>query len=163
MNTRNLYRTHHSWLRRSERGDGDSFEFMVGILPLAMLMMLIGAVSIIRPAQLPVWIAARECARMMTASLDQDVAEPQGDRAARNSLERNAIVGVDWGSFNIQTTYPDKISFPNPRGMEASCRVSYVVRMADLPLVGGLFGDVPMDATVTMTIDPYKSDWKPKP
>jgi hypothetical protein len=162
MTLRNLHSSLSSRLRRVERGDGDSFEFMVGILPLAMLMMLIGAVTIIRPAQLPAWIAARECARMMAASLDQDVAEPQGERAALNSLERNAIAGVA-GGFNIDTTYPDKIAHPNPRGMNASCTVSYVVPMADLPLVGGLFGNVPIDATVTMTIDPYKSDWKPKP
>lgn len=162
MTLRNLYSIHSSRLRRVERGDGDSFEFMVGILPLAMLMLLIGAVTIIRPAQLPAWIAARECARMMAASLDQDIAEPQGERAAINSLERNAIVGVA-GAFDIDTTYPDKVAFPNPRGMTASCKVAYVVPMADLPMIGGLFGNVPIDATVTMTIDPYKSDWKPKP
>ncbi len=142
-------------VRNAERGDADTFEFTVGIVPLVMIMLLITAVAIIRPAQLPVWIAARECARMMTTTLDRNVALSQGLKAGQLSIQGNPIAGVSVGDVSFQQSYP----MGDARGGTAECRVSYTIPLANLPMVGGLFGDVPVDAKVAMTIDPLKSEW----
>ncbi len=148
--------------RAAERGDADTFEFVVGVLPIAMMLALIGAVTIIRPAQLPVWIAARECARMASATLNESIAVDQGTRAAVNSLVNNPLAGVTIGNGNVFVDYnPNNLS--DPRGETVTCRVNYTLELGTLPLVGGLFGSVPLDASVTMIIEPLKSDWTPRP
>jgi hypothetical protein len=150
--------TQHLMTRRAERGDADTFEFTVGVLPLAFMMVLIAAVAIIRPAQLPAWIAARECARMMVTTLEEDIAIPQGRAAALQTLSRMPIAGASVGAGSVNALY--NIEGGNPRQGTVRCTVSYVVPLADVPMIGALFGDVPIDATVAMRIDPYKSDWK---
>lgn len=148
--------------RAAERGDADTFEFVVGVLPIAMMLALIGAVTIIRPAQLPVWIAARECARMASATLSESIAVDQGTRAAVNSLQNNPLAGVAIGNGNVFVDYnPNNLG--DPRGETVTCRVNYTLELGTLPLVGGLFGAVPLDASVTMIIEPLKSDWTPRP
>jgi hypothetical protein len=146
----------HRLFQNLERGDGDTYEFITGIIPLTMLLVLIAAVAIVRPAQLPVWIAARDCARVLTTTLEEDIAESQAYRTARASLSNMPLARVT--NVNINPVY--NVTGGDPRNGFSECTVSYTIPLADIPMVGGLFGDVPMDATVRMKIDPLKSDWK---
>jgi hypothetical protein len=137
-----------------ERGDGgDSFEFTLGIIPVTMMMLIIGAVTIIRPAQLPVWIAARECARASAATLNATIGTNQGREAALNSLRGNPLTGVDVGGISISASHA------GVRGGNAQCTVRYQIDVSTLPMVGGVFGSFPIESRVTMVIDPYKSRW----
>jgi hypothetical protein len=140
-----------------ERGDADTFEFTVGILPLAMVMVLIAGVAILRPAQLPAWIAARECARNMTTTLDSVIAETQGELAGLKSLKGMPLAGASIGPDNVVGVY--NLEGGNPRNGTVRCTVSYVVPLSNIPMIGTLFGDVPMNASVRMKIDPLKSSW----
>jgi hypothetical protein len=146
----------HPLARRFERGDADTVEFTFGIFPIVMMMLLIAAVALIRPAQLPAWIAARECARMGTTTLNSTLGESQAEFAGYESLKRMPLANRQ--SVSVNATYNPEGG--DPRQGTVSCTVSYVIPVSGLPMVGSLFGDVSMDATVAMKIDTYKSKWQ---
>jgi hypothetical protein len=146
-------------MRSIERGDGDVFEFTIGILPLLMLTFLIAGVAIVRPLQLPVWQAARECARMASATLDPVRGEVQGENAGINSISNQLFGNVSGGSA-VVTYDPPANGKTNVRGHKVTCSVSYTVDMTSLPIAGDLFGVMPMNSSVTMLVDPIKSDWR---
>jgi hypothetical protein len=144
-------------LRQFERGDGgSSFEFIWGVVVVAMMVMFIAAVTIIRPTQLPVWIAARECARNASATIDSARGVSQGQEAGSRSLIGNYLAGA---TPSVSVTRHDGI-----QGGLTTCVVNYTVTAVDnIPLVGGIFAASParqVRAEVTMEIDPHKAFWK---
>jgi hypothetical protein len=148
-------------LRKLERGDGDVFEFIIGVLPLLMLTFLIAGVAIVRPLQLPVWNAARECARMASATLDPARGRRQGVSTGMSAL-RNSLFGeINGGAIAISYT-PSDAGKSNVRGHFVTCTATYEVNMTSLPIAGDLFGVVPFESRVTMRVDPIKSDWLAK-
>jgi hypothetical protein len=144
-------------LRLFERGDGgSSFEFIWGVVVIAMMVMFIAAVTIIRPTQLPVWIAARECARNASATVDVARGISQGQEAGNRSMIGNYLGGA---TPSVSVTRHDGV-----HGGLATCVVNYTVTAVDnIPLVGGIFAASParqVRAEVTMEIDPHKAFWK---
>jgi hypothetical protein len=143
-------------LRLLERGDGgSSFEFIWGVVVVAMMVMFIAAVTIIRPTQLPVWIAARECARNASATVDAARGISQGWEAGNRSLIGNYLGGA---TPNIS------VSHAGIHGGNTTCIVTYTVTAVDnIPLIGGIFASSParvVRAEVTMKIDPHKAFWQ---
>jgi hypothetical protein len=148
-------------LRKIERGDGDVFEFIIGVLPLLMLTFLIAGVAIIRPLQLPVWNAARECARMASATLDPARGVTQGVSTGMSALSRSLFGGVSGGAITVNYT-PSVAGKTNARGHFVTCTATYEIDMTSLPIAGDLFGVVPFESRVTMRVEPIKSDWLAK-
>lgn len=136
----------------SERGEGDTFEFTVGILPIVMLITLIAAVTIVRPAQIPVWIAARECARAGAATMDPEIGKVQAEEAGYNSIYNNPLVNLN----GVQVVAVHE----GTRGGNVTCTASYSVSVGSIPMAGSLFGNVPLQAVVVMKIEPLKSKWR---
>lgn len=137
---------------QAQRGDAQSFEFSIWMLPLAIMVTLIGVVAVIRPAQYPVWVAARECARNAITTLDAGTGVNQGIQAGYNSLRGNhlnsssASINVSYGSWE--------------RGSDVTCTVAYKIDVSGIPLIQGVYKDIPMQASVTLQIEPLKSRWK---
>ena len=135
-----------------QRGDAQSFEFSIWMLPLAIMVTLIGVVAVIRPAQYPVWVAARECARNAITTLDSGAGVNQGVQAGYNSLRGNHLSA---SSANINVSYGAW-----ERGSDVTCTVSYKIDVSGIPLIQGVYHDIPMQASVTLQIEPLKSRWK---
>lgn len=141
-----------AWARRLERGEAETAEFTLSIVPLLILVMLIAVTALIRPAQLPAFFAARECARAASVSLNQVIALQQGIEAAASSLRGNSLSATQasvsvWADGAWQ------------RGDPVTCRVSYRIDVSSVPLVGGVFGVVAAEAEASARIEPGKSRW----
>lgn len=122
------------------------------MLPLAIMITLIAVVAVVRPAQYPVWVAARECARNAITTLDANSGVQQGIAAGYNSLRGNHLSA---SSASINLSYGGW-----ERGSDVTCTVSYSIDVSGIPLVQGVYKNIPMQASVTLQIEPLKSRWK---
>ncbi|MEO6060623.1 MAG: hypothetical protein ABIQ99_01640 [Thermoflexales bacterium] len=141
-----------AWRRRLERGEAETAEFSLAIVPLLILVMLIAVSTLVRPAQLPVFFAARECARAASVSLNHNIALQQGIEAAANSLRGNSL-STTRASVSVWADGAWQ------RGDPVTCRVSYRIDVSRLPLVGAVFGVVDAEAEASARIEPGKSRW----
>lgn len=141
-----------AWRRRLERGEAETAEFTLAIVPLLLLVMLIAVTTLIRPAQLPVFFAARECARAASVSLNQNIALQQGIEAAASSLRGNSL-------STAQASVSVWADGAWQRGDPVTCRVSYQMDVSRVPMVGGVFGVVAAEAEASARIEPGKSRW----
>jgi Flp pilus assembly protein TadG len=141
-----------AWRRRFERGEAETAEFTLAIVPLLILVMLIAVTTLIRPAQLPVFFAARECARAASVSLNQAIALQQGIEAAANSLRGNSLSTAQ-ASVSVWSDGAWQ------RGDPVTCRVSYQIDVSRVPMVGAVFGVVASEAEASARIEPGKSRW----
>lgn len=73
-------------MRRFERGDATTVEFQTFAPVLVALVGLIAFTALARSAQIPLWAAARECAREASAYLDVGLSRSRGASAAWGSL-----------------------------------------------------------------------------
>lgn len=137
--------------RALERGDAEPFEFLSMVPVLLFVVTLIAMAGIVRAAQIPIWAAARECARMAAATLSPDIGMRQGEEAARNSLAGN---NLNAGAALVT------LSGNWSRGGSVTCSVDYVVPFGGLPLAGWLGRDhVDLHSEFTLTVEPHKSRW----
>ena len=144
-------------LRNAERGEDAGFEFTYMVLPMAMMITLIAAVTLVRSSQLPLWTAATECARAAVATLDESIGTRQGEEAGMNSLLGNGISAASVPSVDI-TLGPDGWA----RGKPLTCEVRYTINTGGVPGFSNKFPTgIPMSASVTLPIDPWKSQWDP--
>lgn len=145
----------HRWLSRyihiTQRGEDTSFEFVTALVPIIILILMIAFVVIVRASQMPAWSAASDCARAAVATLDQNIALQQGTLAAQQSLIGNSISAMD--------SYIKITGSWNP-GDKVTCQVSYDVDVSWLGFLADITkGKVLVYASVTMTVEPYKSNW----
>lgn len=138
--------------RRLERGEAETAEFTLAVIPLLILVMLIAAAALIRPAQLPVFFAARECARAASVSLNHSLGLEQGIEAAVASLRGNSLSTAQ-ASVSVWADGAWR------RGDPVTCQVRYQIDVSTLPMVGAAFGVVNAEAEASARIEPGKSRW----
>lgn len=140
------------WLRLAERGDEQSFEFTLAVVPFCMMIVMIGFATVFRASMMPAWAAASECARAGVASEDESTGRAQAERAARDSLTGNHIRASS-GGIVISGDW-------TPRST-VTCRVSYDIDVSGMPGIGDMLGGrVPIVAEVALHVEPYKSSWQ---
>ena len=137
--------------RKAERGEDTSFEFVSVIGPIVVMILLIAFVVVVRASQMPAWSAAGNCARAASATLDEGLGREQALYAARQSLIGNSIKAMDSNIFISGSWEP---------GGKVTCLVRYDVDVSWIEFMAEMTGGkVPVSASVTMTVDPYKSNW----
>ena len=141
-----------AWRRRLERGEAETAEFTLVIVPLLILVMLIAVTTLTRPAHLPVFFGARECARASSISLNLSIALQQGIEAAGSPLRGNSL-------STAQASVSVWADGAWQRGEPVICRVSYRVDVSGVPMVGAAFGVVDAEAEASARIEPGKSRW----
>ena len=153
MNNVLLTRQLRTLLKNAERGEDASFEITVAIIPMMMMIALIVFATLVRSSQVPAWTAASECARASITTLNSSIGVKQGVEAGWNSLRGNfintstAAVNVTYGSWT--------------RGSDVTCTVSYNIDLSSITLLNGIVpgNSLPMQAQVTLRIEPTKSKW----
>ena len=135
----------------AERGEDTSFEFVTAIVPILIMILLIAFVVIIRGSQMPAWSAASDCARAAVATLDENIGRQQATLAARQSLLGNSISAMD-SFITIDGSWSP--------GAKVTCQVTYDVDVSWIEFLNAVTkGKVQIYASVTMTVEPYKSNW----
>ena len=138
--------------REFERGEDEAFEFTTLVVPLVIMIMLIAFATLVRSKQMPAWSAASECARVAIESLDPDVGERQGVKAAQGMLAGNY---VDPSTAQIDVTGTWEPDSP------VTCSVSYPIDVSGLPGIAELTGGaVQVNGAVTLRTEPFKSRWQ---
>jgi hypothetical protein len=145
-------------LRQAERGEAQSFEFVVMVLPMMFLISVIGLVIIYWSARLPAKRAAIDCARSAIATLNQTVGVEQGEFVGVQSMV-NSGAAIEHLGVEV---YP-LVSWT--RGATVRCVVSGQLDIRDMPMLqmlptvvnnGGIFE---IYEVADMQIEPLKSDW----
>jgi hypothetical protein len=100
---------------------------------------------------MPAWSAAANCARAAVATLDESIGRQQALYAAQQSLLGNSINAMD-SQIVINGSWAP--------GATVTCQVSYDVDVSWIGFIAELQdGKVPVQASVTMSVEPYKSNW----
>ena len=145
------HRCNLSFFRLLERGEDTSFEFVLSLVPIMILILAIAFVVVVRASQMPAWSAASDCARAAIATLDENIGRQQAMLAAQQSLYGNSINATD-GQILITGTWSP--------GSQVTCKVSYDIDVSWIGFLSDVTGGkVPVSASVTMIVEPYKSDW----
>jgi hypothetical protein len=138
-----------SALHAAEQGDAETFGLLTFTPILVALITLITFTALVRSAQLPVFAAARECARVASAFLDSGQAAAAGRSAAAGSLIGNSISA---GLASID------VSGHGGPGSDVTCTVIYRVAVSELPLAGWVGArDIDLRATATARVERFKS------
>jgi hypothetical protein len=137
--------------RALERGEDTSFEFVTAIVPIMIMILLIAFVVIVRGSQMPAWSAASDCARAAVATLDESLGRQQALVAAQRSLLGNSVSAKD-SYITIKGSWTP--------GAQVTCQVAYDVDVSWIEFLNAVTkGKVLVYASVTMTVEPYKSNW----
>ncbi|MCL5997317.1 MAG: hypothetical protein M1546_14860 [Chloroflexi bacterium] len=141
-----------SFWRQAERGEDAAYEFTAAIVPIMIMIMLIAFATLARASQMPVWMAATECARAAAATRDETTARQQAEQAALDSLAGNVS--------SVSTVQVD-ISGDWTPGSQVTCRVSYDIDVSGIAFMAEITGGrLPTVAEVTLRLEPYKSRWE---
>lgn len=136
---------------RLQRGEDSSYEFTMAIVPIIAVILMIAFATLVRASQMPIWMAATECARSATATRSESVGREQGEQAAIDSLRGNSIQIT---AVTVEITGDWTPDSP------VTCRVSYNIDTSGVAGFAELTGGrVPMSAEVTLRMEPYKSKW----
>ncbi len=116
-----------------------------------ILILAIAFVVVVRASQMPAWSAASDCARAAIATLDENIGRQQAILAAEQSLYGNSINAMD-GQILVTGTWSP--------GSQVTCKVSYDIDVSWIGFLSDVTGGkVPVSASVTMVVEPYKSNW----
>lgn len=137
LRTRLAHSSVHGSLDRFERGDAEVFGLLSFAPLLVALITLIAFTAVVRSAQVPVFAAARECARVASAFLDSASGMTAGRTAAAASLDGNQI-SVEGRSVVIE-------GHSGP-GSNVTCTVRQRIALGDLAMAGW-FGARVVDVT----------------
>ncbi len=133
-----------------ERGDGGSFEFMSWMPIMMAVLGLIAMAALVRSAQPSIWAAARECARVASASLDSAKGSGKGWSVAYESLRGN---GLSHAHAAIS------VSHDGTRGGLATCTIRYPVALGALPMSAWIGRDsLEVSSSFTAVIEPYQGE-----
>jgi Flp pilus assembly protein TadG len=136
-------------MRALERGDAATVEFQAFAPVLVALVGLIAFTALARSAQIPLWAAARECAREASAYLDVGRSRAQGAAAAWGSLRGNNLDAV---SATVHIT-----AHGGP-GSDVICTVTYRADLRGLPMSAWFNnGMLDLRAASVMRVERHKS------
>lgn len=136
---------------RCERGHASSIEFIWFVPILAAIISLIAYTVLARSAQIPVWTAARECARVASATTKAGRGTALGAQAALGSLAGNNL-SVERATVSVQ--------HGGGRSASVTCTVSYSAGLGTLPLSGWFGIDVfSVQSSYTLLAEPFRSDF----
>ncbi len=140
--------------RRFERGSSPVITFLGLILPMFLLLDLISALVIARPAQISVAAAARNCVRMAVASLNGVLGPQQGETVGLETLTSAGLAGRD---PHVNVTGEEGWD----RGGNVSCTAQVTVPFGALGLVARLVGrqSLQIRETQSLSIEQWKSRW----
>ncbi len=151
-----------AWLRwkavrgRLEQGQSATALFLMLVIPLLLVIDIIAAVAIARPAQIDISTAARECARSATTSLNETIGKHQGMMVAEQTLR-----GAGYGSKNNMQV---NVSAPGGwgRGAAVDCSVSMQVPFGGFGLIGALLHQprLTIRGKAEAEIEAWRSDWR---
>jgi len=138
---------------RDERGQGHTVTALTLMLVIVLLLGIALFVTKVRPAQVSVAAAARDCTRQAGLSLDPARGLAQAYAAAEATL---ASAHLDPARATITVTPLGAWG----RATEVRCEVTYSVSPAGIPF-GWLFAreEIPIQATYTTVVEPWKSRW----
>ena len=147
----NPHRRVRAAVRRAECGHASSMEFIWFVPILTALVGLIAYAAIARAAQIPVWAAARECARVASVSVDASRGMALGAQAAMGSLAGNHLQ-PERATVSIQ--------HGGGRSAGVTCSIDYSVGLGGLPMSGWFGGGAfSVQASYTLLAEPYRSDF----
>lgn len=136
-------------MRSLERGDATTVEFQTFAPVLVALVGLITFTALARSAQIPLWAAARECAREASAYQDIGLSQSRGASAAWGSLSGNSL---DASRAVVQ------VSAHGGPGSDVTCTVTYRVALQGLPMAAWFNGGLlDLRATSVMRVERHKS------
>ena len=137
------------WL--AERGHASSIEFIWFVPILTAIIGLIAYTVLARSAQIPVWTAARECARVASTSSKAGRGSALGVQAAMGSLAGNNLL-AERATVSVQHS--------GGRTASVTCTVSYSVGLGGIPMVSWFSFDVlSIQSSYTLLAEPYRSDF----
>ncbi len=146
-----LRRRVRSALLRCERGHAGSIEFIWFVPILTAVIGLIAYTVLARSAQIPVWAAARECARVASTTTKAGRGSALGAQAALGSLAGNNLA-AERATVSVQHS--------GGRSASVTCTVSYSVGLGTLPLAGWFGLDVfSVQSSYTLLAEPFRSDF----
>ncbi len=138
-------------VRRAERGHASSIEFIWFVPILTAMIGLIAYTVLARSAQIPVWVAARECARVASTTIEAGRGSALGTQAAMGSLMGNNL-HYERATVSVQ--------HGGGRSASVTCRVSYSVGLGGLPMASWFGVDVfSVQSSYTLLAEPYRSDF----
>ncbi len=141
---------------RLEQGQSATVLFLMLVIPLLLVIDIIAAVAIARPAQIDASTAARECARGATTSLNESIGKHQGLMVAEQTLR-----GAGYGSKNHTQV---NVSAPGGwgRGATVDCSVSLQVPFGGFGLLGALIHQprLTIRGKAQAEIEAWRSDWR---
>jgi hypothetical protein len=143
-----------SKLRRAERGEDESFEFTVVVIPLVVMVMLIAFATITRTELMPAWSASSECARAAITTVDPAIGKQLGTDAALGMLASNYVnPNTALVEFSASSTWePDT---------PVTCSVSYPIDISGIPWFNELMGGaIHVSSSATLRTEPYTSRWQ---
>lgn len=129
-------------IRRVESGAAESVEFIFFAPTLMLLVTLITIATSVRAAQVSLWSASRECARVASSVANAARGSALGARVGMRSLEAS---GVRLASARVDVTHPGA-----PGGV-ATCTVRYAVDISMLPMARLIGPSDSADAVLQLT------------
>ena len=133
----------------------DLVPLMMVLLLLAMIFGLVNFVAQVQPVKAMVHTTARNCARAGVTTLNAG----RGINQASVTAMETALAGTFFDPAGIGVrVYPETVW---GRGQVFVCEVQYNVRTSHLPMISWFYtdGTIPLNARVSMTVDPYQSRW----
>ena len=156
-------------LRQAQLGEAATFEFTVMIVPMMILILLIGMITIYWGTRMPARRAASDCARAAIATLDAPTGIAQGRAIAQESLKGNNMnadsfhidIFGDWSpGGKVTCTVRFRILLPNDStpqtnlgSAETWFDINNVITLIDDKALVVIEG-------VTLEVEPFKSEWK---
>lgn len=145
-------------LLTDEGGQGETASYLLVAIVFVLFLGISAFLVKVRPAQVTLGSAARECVRQAAESLNQGRGMAQGAAAARAVLQARHL---DPSQATVTVTPLG----PWERFSRVECRVAYPVDLRRVPLIS-LFAPSPvleLETAYTLDVQPYKSRWEENP
>ena len=134
---------------RFERGDAEVFGLLSFAPVLVALITLIAFTAVVRSAQVPVFAAARECARVASAFLDPTSGASAGRAAASASLDGNQI-SVEGRAVTV--------GGHSGSGSNVTCTVRQRIALRGLPMAGWVgVQEIDVTSSASAYVERHKS------
>ncbi len=173
-------------IRNAERGEAQSFEFVVSTVLMVFTISLIAFAVMYWSARLPAKRAAIDCVRNAVSTLDRDIGISQGvetgvralvmpdnlvNPATLAELQARELTilstGVIVSNLTVEVRpWPAGFGGPWGRGDKVRCRVRYRLNVSALPMLDmvqpilNANGILEIQEVAILAIEPYKSDWR---
>ena len=147
--TRLAHTSVHGSLDRFEHGDAEVFGLLSFAPVLVALITLLAFTAVVRSAQVPVFAAARECARVASAYLDPASGAAAGRAAAAASLDGNQI-SVEGRAMAV-------VGHSGP-GSNVTCTVRHRIALRGLTMAGWVgLQEIDVTSSASSQVERHKS------